>query len=140
MKRILSLAVAVVIPFVLSAQEAIDSHIDKEIFRTCSIIFLIGLFMVFILVTLKRILDYRLKHKILEKGIPENVALSILETNPNENKNINIKWFAILAGMSLGLTVVNYTRPLGIHSLAIMTSCIAVSFLGYYYFQRQSEK
>ncbi|HEY3390431.1 MAG TPA: hypothetical protein VGK38_12705, partial [Prolixibacteraceae bacterium] len=99
-----------------------------------------GLFMVFILIIMKRILDHRLKNKILERGITDSVALPILQTNPNENRNINIKWFAILAGLGAGLTIVNFTRPLGIHSLAIMTFCIAASFLGYYYFLRQSEK
>ena len=89
---------------------------------------------------MKRILDHRIKNKILDRGITDNVAMSILQTNPNENRNINIKWFAILTGIGAGLSLVNFTRPLGIHSLAIMTFSIAVSFLGYYYFLRKSEK
>ena len=96
--------------------------------------------MIFILTIMKRILDHRLKNKILERGITDSVALSILQTNPNENRNINIKWFAILTGLGAGLTIVDFTRPLGIHSLAIMTFCIAVSFLGYFYYLRKTEK
>ncbi len=96
--------------------------------------------MIFILTILKRILEYRLKNKIVEKGIAENVASSILQTSTNENRYINIKWFAILAGMGAGLIIVNYTQPLGIHSLAIMAFSISLGFLGYYFFIKQSGK
>jgi len=140
MKKILSLVAIVATPFLVSAQNAGNSGIDGETFKICATIFVVGLFMIFILTIMKRILDHRLKNKILERGITDSVALSILQTNPNENRNINIKWFAILAGLGAGLTLVNFTLPLGIHSLAIMTFCIAASFLGYFFFLKQSER
>jgi len=140
MKKILSLLSIVTMPFLVSAQDGISTEFDRKIFEICATIFVVGLFMIFILTIMKRILDHRLKNKILERGITDSVALSILQTNPNENRNINIKWFAILTGLGAGLTIVDFTRPLGIHSLAIMTFCIAASFLGYYYFLRKSEK
>jgi len=140
MKKILSLVAVVITPFVVCAQDGISTEFDRKIFEICATIFVVGLFMIFILTIMKRILDHRLKNKILERGITDSVALSILQTNPNENRNINIKWFAILAGLGAGLTIVNFTRPLGIHSLAIMAFCIAISFLGYFYFLKQSEK
>jgi hypothetical protein len=90
---------------------------------------------------MKRIFEHRLKNKIVDKGISENIAHSILETKATEdNKYANVKWFAILAGIGLGLTGVNYTQPLGFHSLAIMAFSISLSFLGYYFFIRYSEK
>lgn len=140
MKKILSLVAIVATPFVVCAQDGYSTEFDRKIFEICATIFVVGLFMIFILTIMKRILDHRLKNKILERGITDSVALSILQTNPNENRNINIKWFAILAGLGAGLTIVNFTRPLGIHSLAIMAFCIAVSFLGYFYYLKQSEK
>jgi len=140
MKKILSVLSIVSMPFLVSAQDGISTEFDRKIFEICATIFVVGLFMIFILTIMKRILDHRLKNKILERGITDSVALSILQTNPNENRNINIKWFAILTGLGAGLTIVDFTRPLGIHSLAIMTFCIAASFLGYYYFLRKSEK
>ena len=140
MKKILSLAAVVATPFVACAQDGYSTEFDRKIFEICATIFVVGLFMIFILTIMKRILDHRLKNKILERGITDSVALSILQTNPNENRNINIKWFAILAGLGAGLTIVNFTRPLGVHSLAIMSFCIAVSFLGYFYYLKQSEK
>lgn len=140
MKKIISIAVAITTPFAVNAQASNSPEINQEIFNICATIFVVGLFMVFILTILKRIVDFRLKNKIVEKGIPENIVSSILQTNPKEDRNINIKWFAILAGLGTGLTIINYTTPLGIHSLAIMAFSISLSFLGYYFFVKQTQK
>lgn len=140
MKQIISIVAIIAAPFVVNAQNINNSTIDKEIFNVCATIFVVGLFMIFILVIIKRVMDYRLKNKIVEKGIPEDVISSILQTNPKEDRNINIKWFAILTGLGAGLTIIYYTIPLGIHSLAIMAFCIAASFLSYFFFLKQSER
>ncbi len=140
MKKIIIIAGTIAAPIIANAQNNEASDFDKEIFRIGATIFVVGLFMIFILGIIKRVMDYRLKNKIVEKGIPENIASSILQTNPKEDRNINIKWFSILTGLGAGLTIVYYTLPLGIHSLAIMAFCVAVSFLGYFFFLRQSEK
>jgi drug/metabolite transporter (DMT)-like permease len=113
---------------------------NSEIFEVCATIFVVGLFMLFILTVMKQIFEHRLKNKILDKGMSENIATSILSTHGNENKNTNIKWFAILAGLGIGLTGVNYTQPLGFHSLAIMAFSVSLSFLGYYFFTRNAGK
>ena len=144
MKKIITSIASIFSVYALNAQDNSNPqqnmHIDPEIFNICATIFVIALFMIFILTILKRILEYRLKNKIVEKGIAENVASSILQTSPNEGRHINIKWFAILAGIGAGLTIVNYTQPLGIHSLATMAFSISLSFLGYYFFIKQSGK
>lgn len=119
-------------PFILSAQEAETNHIDREVFRTCSIIFLIALFMLFFIVIIRKIIDYRIKSKIIDKGIPESLVSSILQHNPNEDRNGVVKWGTVIAGIGVGLTIVNYTLPLGFHSLAIMAFCISVSLIAYY--------
>jgi capsular polysaccharide biosynthesis protein len=134
------MAMIAALPMIANAQNSIAPGIDKEIFNICATIFTIGLFMIFTLAVFKRIMDYRIKNKIVEKGIPENIASSILQTSPNENRNINIKWFALLTGLATGLTIIYYTLPLGIHSLAIMAFCIAAGFLGYYFFLKRSDK
>ncbi len=139
MKKIISIIIIAAIPVFANAQNSWQA-INEDVFNACASIFTAGLFMIFILAIIKRIMDYRIKNKIVEKGIPENIASSILQTSPKENRNTNIKWFALLAGTGTGLTIIYYTLPLGIHSLAIMAFCIAASFLGYYFFLKQSEK
>ena len=140
MKKAVSSIAVIAAPFLASAQDRNGIGYDPAVFNTCAVIFTVGLFMLFILAIIKRFMDFRLKTKIVEKGIPENIATSILQTNPKDDRNINIKWFAILAGLGAGLMLVNYTQPLGIHSLAIMAFSISVSFLGYYLFVRWAEK
>lgn len=140
MKKIISTAAIIIAPLTLSAQDVNSEHMNMEVFNVISTIFVVGLFMVFIMGIMKRIIDFRLKRKIIDKGIPDSLASSIIQTNPKEDRNLNIKWFAILAGMGVALTIINYTQPIGIHSMAILAFCIAGSFLGYYFFTRQGDK
>ena len=141
MKKIITFVFAGFVTMAVNAQDnypRIDDGMGEEVFRICATIFVVLAFMVFILAVLKGIFEYRLKHKVVDKGIPENIVSSILKENKGEGRNINIKWFAILAGLGAGLTIVNYTLPLGIHSLAIMTFSIAFSFLGYFFYLKKS--
>ena len=139
MKKILITAVLTAAPMSVYAQSYGQMSFDTEVFRMSAPIIAMGLLMLFILAFLKRILDHRLKNKIVEKDIPENVIASLLKNDPQENRNINVKWFAILAGTGVGLTIVSYTLPLGIHSLAIMAFSISAGFLGYFFFLKKSE-
>ncbi len=138
MKKIISLMTIIAMPFMVSAQD--NSLQNSEAFRIFATILVIILVMAFILLTLKRIFDFRLKNKIVDNGIPENIIASILQTTPKEDGNVNIKWFAILAGLGIALIIIYYTQPLGIHSLAIMSLCLSLSFLGYYFFNKHTEK
>jgi len=139
MKKLITVSAAILICFAANANGNV-LEINEEMVQVAAAIFVLGMFMYFIISVLKRILEHRLKNKIIDKGISESIATSILETNSGENKNANIKWFAILAGIGIGLTGVNYSQPLGFHSLAIMAFSISLSFLGYYFFAKKTEK
>ena len=137
MKKIIAFAAFIFTSTIMKAQSSEGQYLDREIFNACAVIFTVALFMIFILTILKRLLEYRLKNKIVDKGIPDSAVSSLLNLNNSENKNINIKWFSLLAGVGIGLIIVNYTQPLGIHSLAIMSLSISASYLGYYFFTRR---
>jgi hypothetical protein len=132
MKKSLSVLAIVFSPFILAAQEVENNHIDREVFRTCSIILVIAMFMLFFLAIIRKFIDFRIKNKIVDKGIPESMASSLLQTNPNEDRNSYMKWGIVIAGLGVGLTIINYTLPLGIHSLAIMAFCVSISLIAYY--------
>src|SRR6218665_1726393 len=139
MKKPIIILLASLCPVFAYAQD--DYGINGgEVFRVVASIFTVGLFMWFILAILKRAMDNKLKNKIVDKGVPDSVVASVLKTNPKEDLNGNIKWFAILAGLGVALTAIHYTQPLGIHSLAIMAFCIAGSFLGYFLFMKNTDK
>ena len=83
--------------------------------------------------------DFRLKSKIVEKGVPDKVAEQLLHADHKDAKSQAIKWFLILAGIGLGLTIIDLTLPIGIHSVAIMAFSISLGFLGYYFFIKRTK-
>jgi hypothetical protein len=95
---------------------------------------------VLILTFIRWLLDYRLKNKLIEKGAPDHIVSQLLQPITSDNKNVTIKWFALLMGLGTGLSFVDYFQPLGIHSLAIMSFSLAASFLGYYFYINRREK
>jgi hypothetical protein len=121
-------------------QVPLGPTIDEDVFNISATILVVALFMIFILSLVKKILAHRLRKKIIEKGIPENLAASILNQNSDHEGDTNLKWFAILTGISIGLILVHYSLPLGIHSLAILSLCIALSFLGYFLYIKKTKK
>lgn len=140
MKKPLFFLCVFVISCTANAQNTPASVVNEDIFNIIASIFTLALVMIFFLTVMKRVLDHRIKKRIVEKGIPESIASAVLQSNSKEDGNSNIKWFAILTGIGIALTIIHYTLPLGIHSLAIMAFCVAGSFLGYFFFIRYSEK
>ncbi|WP_106792656.1 hypothetical protein [Aquimarina sp. Aq78] len=114
-------------------------YIDSDFIKMGVFIFIIVLVMLFVLLIIRKILEHKLKNKILDKGISESIVSSILQRKSDDH-HINIKWFAILMSVGIGLFIVNYTLPLGIHSFAIMAICISVSFLLYFWYLKRLGK
>jgi hypothetical protein len=142
MKKIATFIITIAAATTANAQNNVGPLMSgyNKIMEILGTIALVAIVMFFILEMIKYLMDYRLKSKIIDKGISGELASSLLHIDPNESKNINIKWFAILAGIGTALTIIYYTLPLGIHSLAIMAFCISAGFLGYYFFLRKAEK
>jgi hypothetical protein len=145
MKKTIAIGTVIALPFVVNAQESEFSNsnisaFNLNAFNVIATIFAVALFMGFFLTIIKRFMDFRLKNKIIDKGIPENLISAILQPEAKEGANINIKWFSILASLGAALTIIHYTQPLGIHSLAIMAFCIAAGFLGYFFFIKAVSK
>jgi hypothetical protein len=142
MKKILSTIIISALSSLAVAQGTNTPHdmgINEDVFKISATIFVVILVMIFILSVVKRMLDYRIKNRIVEKGVSGDLASSILRSDTGDG-DVNIKWFSILTGIGIGLMIVNYTLPLGIHSIAIMTFTIAVSFLGYHQYVKRSKK
>jgi hypothetical protein len=139
MKKIVSMAIVLTFPFLCKAQSISSLIGDQDISRSMVAILVLYLAGIFTLAMIKAIQDYRLKFKMMEKGVSERVIEQFLQPATRKDaKQQSFKWFLVLAAIGLGLTIVNYTLPLGIHSVAIMAFCISLSFLGYYFFIRKS--
>jgi hypothetical protein len=120
----------------------IDRSVIFEVLNACAIVGVIYLISNWILQMMKTNLDYRLKSKILEKETAENIIVQLVQPNKKDNGNGKtiLQWFYVLAGIGAGFTIIDFTRPYGVHSLAIMAFCIAAGFAAYYYASRRLEK
>ncbi len=116
------------------------SEIDPDVYKVIVVIFIILLVMRFIISILRKMLDHKLKNKILDQGISKDLASSILQTESYDEKHNNIKWFAILLTTGIGLFITDQYLPLGIHSFGIMAISISIGFLAYYLYLKRFDK
>jgi len=108
-----------------------DTSIDSDVYKAGVVILVIIIGLAFVLTILRNILDHKLKKKMLEKGISDDLVASILQRDSHSAKHISIKWFLVLLATGIGLFITKIYLPLGIHSIGIMAVSIAVAFLGY---------
>ena len=122
---------------IITLQAQTASYINEDMFNICATILVVALAMVFVLSLVKKIFAQRLKNKIIEKGIPESLAESVLKSGSADDGDANLKWCLILTGLGVGLGVVHYTTPLGLHSLAILSLSIAAGFFCYFIYTKR---
>lgn len=139
MKKFLAITSLLSVGFVFNAK-ADGGSIDHEAMRIVAVICVMVLIALFILTFLRYILDSRIKHRIIEKGIPDNLATQLLTNTKKDDKLQTLKWFCLLAATGVGLMFVYYTLPLDIHSFAIMCFSISIGYLGYYFIMKQFQK
>jgi hypothetical protein len=132
--------VIVALLFTALAANAQDGQLmDREMMRVVAVLTVMVLIIVFILTFLRYILESRLKHRIIDKGITENLATSILQNTKKDDKLQTIKWACLLASTGAGLMAVYYTLPMDVHSFAIMAFSTSIGYMGYYFFLKQSQ-
>jgi FtsH-binding integral membrane protein len=117
----------------------IDRSLVFSVINICTIILVIYLISSFILQLLRQNFDYRLKNKILEKGTAENIVSQLMQPDKKDSRNTLLQWFCTLMGIAIGFTIMNFTQPFGLHSLAIMAFSVAAGLGAYYYFSRRNK-
>ncbi|MET0466956.1 MAG: hypothetical protein ABW007_27595 [Chitinophagaceae bacterium] len=112
--------------------------VPEEVMR--AVIIFTGMYLIgsFILTLIRQILDHRLKRRMLDKGVSDELARQFFQSNTKDVKTLTMKWFIIFLSVGAGFTVVNMTQPLGIHSIAIVCFAIAFGYLAYYFFVRKT--
>ena len=110
----------------------------RELTTTSGVLIAIFLFTTFFLNLIRSFLDSKLKNRLVEKGATEDLVSQLLQPLKTESRLEPLKWFSILSGIGLGLSLIDAFQPLGIHSLAIMAFSLAAGFLAYYFFTKKS--
>jgi hypothetical protein len=142
MKKIITIIAVLFTSTALQAQQGYnalqDSYFVAEVFKNATILFLFSMIGVFVITIMRLSFDHRLKTKMIEKGVSENLAAQFLKSNSRNLKNEAMKWFFIFAGIGVGLGIVRLFQPYGVHSLAIIALSISAGFLAYYLFIRRA--
>ena len=108
-----------------------EARVDPDVYKAGIIIFLILLILSILVSTFRYFLDHKLKNKMLEKEISDELVKSILQQDPQSAKHQSMKWFLVLMATGIGLFITNFYLPLGIHSVGIMAISIALAFMIY---------
>lgn len=144
MKKIITAIAILFTSLVAFAQDDKEPLINRQIIfdllNISAIVLVIYLISNFILQLIKQNFDYRLKTRIIEKETAENIIVQLIQPNKKDPGNTLMQWFFIMAAIGAGFLIIYFTRPFGLHSVAIMAFCIAAGLAGYYYFTRWSEK
>src|SRR5215213_8375604 len=137
MKKVTTLIAVFIVPFVVHAQGQFrfgnGFSVPDEVFRICTAILVVYLFITFIITIIRSFLDFRLKSKMVDKGVPEKIVDQFLQRG-KDSKAQAIKAFLILASIGIGIGIINYTLPFGFHSISIIAFSISLAFLGYFYY------
>jgi len=138
MKKTIIISAVTIISIAANAQGSTDPIIDRalvfDIVNICAVVLMTYLITSFILQMTKQNFDYRLKNKVIEKETPENITSQLLQHNgKKDNRKWVLQWIFVMAGIGTGATIMNFSRPFGLHSVAIMAFSIAAGFLGYYF-------
>lgn len=115
-----------------SLQELKEFTSNNEFVRGSLVI--IGVFIVlrFLIETVKALLDYNIKSKLIRQGAPLEVIKQL--TSPTNRLHDQIfKWIAIFAAVGMGFIIIGSIHLRGPQSLAIMAFSLAI---GYFIYQR----
>ena len=144
MKKIITFAFIILSPFALLAQDVYvlpdGTSVSRQFFEIPTTILAFCLVGLFILTILRWFLDFRLKSKLIGKEVPEALIHQLMQPEKKDAKAQAIKWFFIFIGIGIGLLIIKFSLPLGLHSIAILSFSVALGFLAYYYFIKNSEK
>jgi FtsH-binding integral membrane protein len=141
-KTLLALAI-LTSTFAAYAQDGKEPLIDRSLIsdflNLCGIVLVVYLISAFILQLFRQNLDYRLKSKIIEKGTPENIVGQLMQPDKKDSRNVTLQWLCTLSGIGLGFILMIVTRPIGLHSFAIMAFCVVGGLGAYYFFTRPNK-
>ncbi len=89
-------------------------------------------FFLAIVTMFKGFFDYRLKSRMVEKGISdESLKNYFMPAKPDLGLYDSLKWGLVAAGLGLGLTIANYL-PVGLMSIGVVVLFTAIGFIGYF--------
>lgn len=100
----------------------------------------VGLLVYLIISLVRYFLDHRLKNKLVDKGAAEHLAALIQDSNSTDKNDQAIRLAILFCGIGIGLMITYFTLPLHIHSLAIMSFSIGLSYMAHFFYLKNRKK
>ena len=98
-------------------------------------------FLVFMLISVvKYFLEFRLKNKMIDRGMTEQVLAYSFNKNVDDKFDDVIKLAILFCGLGMGLAITYLAGPVNILSLAIMAISIGLSYFAYFFYLRKRKK
>lgn len=138
MKKILLILSTALFPTLANAQTQGSTYIDRDQIALAVTVLIIAVILAFLLELVKRYLDYRLKEKVVESGVTQELASLLLHRDQQDLLRTCIKWLAIFLGLGCGFAIVAVVQLPIWGALAVIAFCLSGSFLGYYFFLKRS--
>jgi hypothetical protein len=143
MKKAFFAAALLLSSIVANAEDNQEPLITRELvndmIHIIAVVLIIYLISSFILQLIRQNLDYRLKSRIIEKETAENIVGHLVHPDKTNPVNTLLQWFCTLVGIAVGFTIMAFSGPFGLHSLAIMAFSVAAGLGIYYLFIRRSK-
>jgi len=118
----------------------IDRGLIRDVVNICGILMVMYIIVYLILEILQRNLDHRLKSRIIESGTQEGVVGHLLMNKKSDNRKVILQWTCVLLSIGAGLSIINFARPFGLHSIAIMAFSLGAGLLAYYLISGRGSK
>jgi|GEM_PF-3023315 len=137
MKKIFSVIPLASLLTSASAQAMTNTYIDRDQVALGVTVLLVVLILAFLLELARRYFQYRLREKVLESGVSEELATLLLQPDRRQNLQTCVKWLAIFVGIAVGSTIIALTDLVPWAALAVLSLSLSGSFAGYYFFLKK---
>lgn len=135
--------------FVARLAMAQDYHIGEnfqfsiQLFDVLAIVTVIFLITQAILGLVKMFLQFRLRHKIVDKNLSETLTSQVLAAesgNQMDQKSNTIRWALLFMGLGAAFGIISAFKLYGMNALSVLCLAMAVSFLLYFVYLNKAEK
>jgi hypothetical protein len=117
----------------------INSGLVYDLVHICSLLLVIYLISSFILQLVRSNFDFRLKNKIIERQTDQQIVGQLVQPEKINPLNTVMQWICTLLSVGVGFTIIQFTLPFGLHSLAIMAFSVAGGLGLYYLFVKRTK-
>src|SRR5258708_3002410 len=129
------------LPVLAWAQDKTDYPFDPmRTITDASFVLLLYIVSAFIISLIKLRMHARFRDKLIESERSEEMIDRLLRPAEKDRKDEAFRTMAIFGGITMGLALASAAGPVSIRSVAIMTFCLSLSFLAYYFYLSRKNK